>query len=737
MNRMIHRHHITRLALLAGSMLAANAAPAWAAEDAPGDAVGEIVVTAQKRAENAQDVPISIQSMSSETLAKLGAAKLQDIEFAAPSLSFGDGSEQGRTGIRGIIDYSRSAGYDSRVGIYVDGVYYSRSWMNNQTLLGISQVDVLRGPQGTLFGKNTDAGVIAISTVRPSDQLNGQFEAEVGNFGLTRFAGRVNVPLAPAWAVQIAATKLDSDGYYRNTLLGKKNMGVDSTAVRGQLRFHPNSDVDILLTGDYTHDDNSTLHYTYKPAAGTDPYRFQSYYDDSAARRSGGVSLSADIALGGGFDLTAISAWRKGRQMIDFNNETGPAPFLTVHFTSRTEQFSQELRIASPKWDSFDFVAGLYYFRQKNTDRPTNDWGVGFGSFPAPFDAYVGQQTGTLATVSTDSLGAFVHANYRVTDRIELTGGLRYTWERKSLDGLTTYDPVGALSLPLDGYSDSFSKGMLTPKGGINFKINRDLMLFASIGRGFKSGGFNVEATSPTQFAAGIRFRPETVTSYEAGVKAEFLNRRARLNVTGFYQKFKDFQVFTFTNVVVGGVTRSSTTLSNAGQVSSKGIESEFTLAPVDGLTLSATYTYNISKFDSYPGGGDRYNGVLLDADGVQTPYAPKHKAYLAVDYSTGVLPWANLSVHFGYSMQSSQNFDPKVVNPLYHDAYFLPSYDLADARISLAAPDNGAWSISLWSKNLFDKQYLKFINRTALLGTTAVMYGEPRSYGATLRYKF
>ena len=737
MNRAIDRYKPTRLALMLGSILTASAAPALAADAAGQDGMGEIVVTAQKRAENAQDVPISIQSMSSDALAKIGAARLQDIEFAAPSLSFGDGSEQGRTGIRGIIDYSRSAGYDSRVGIYVDGVYYSRSWMNNQTLLGISQVDVLRGPQGTLFGKNTDAGVIAISTIRPSRELNGQVEAEVGNFGLTRFAGRVNVPLSDAWAFQIAATKLDSDGYYRNTLLDKKNMGVDSAAVRGQLRFHPDSDVDLLLTGDYADDDNTTLHYTYKPAAGTDPYSFRSYYDDHAARRSGGLSLSADFGLAGGFDLTAISAWRKGRQIIGFNNETGATPFLTARFNALTEQFSQELRIASPKWDVFDFVAGLYYFHQKNNDRPTNDWGVGVGFFPAPLGAYAGRQTRVLAIVSTDSYGAFVHANVRVTDRIELTGGMRYTWEKKSLDNLTTYDPLGALNMPLNGYSDDFGRGMFTPKGGINFKVNRDLLLFASVGRGFKSGGFNVEATSATQFATGLRFRPETVTSYEAGMKAEFLDRKARLNVTGFYQKFKDFQVFTFTNVQIGGVTYSTTSLSNAGAVTSKGIESEFTLAPVEGLTLSATYTYNISKFTRYPGGGGSYNGALLDADGVQTPYAPKHKAYLAADYSTGLFSWADASAHFGYSMQSSQNFDPKVVNPLYHAAYFLPSYDLADARIGLSAPDGGAWSVSFWSKNLFDKQYLKFVNRTALLGTAAVLYGEPRSYGATLRYKF
>ena len=685
-------------------------AQAQQAQQAQGG-LGDIVVTAQKRTESAQGVPLSIQSLGAQKLEALGAAKLQNIEMAAPSVSFGDGSEQGRAGIRGVIDYSRNAGYDSRVGIYVDGVYYSRSWMNNLTLLGVQQVDVLRGPQGTLFGKNTDAGAIAITTLQPGRRTEGEVQAEVGNFGYWKLGGRLAAPVGSDLAMQLAATHVESRGYYHNSYTSQRNQGLHGDAVAGKLRYQPGAGIDITLAGDYTRDRNTTQHYTAPPAAGGDPYTFRSYYNDHANRDMGGLSLSARVPLGGGYDLTAL---------------------LNQH----TRQFSQEARIASPRRRTYDFVAGVYYFWANNQDDYTSLWGSGLAQLGSVYGLYAGASTGAHASVSTQSVAGFVQGSWRPGRVIELFAGGRLTYEQKRLNDLTTHDPYGYFLAGLHGYADSLSNSFFTPRGGVNLHLTPHVLVFGTVSRGFKSGGWNVEGTSLAAQAAGIRFRPEKVTSYEIGLKSDFLDRRARFNLTGFYERFTDFQVFTFVPTTLYGVTSLTSSLTNAGAVSSQGGEVELAVIPVRGLTVSANYTYDVSRFDRYPGGGGTVAGVPLDAHGVQTPYAPRHKLYAALDYAGQLSPAVGITAHFGYSAQSSENFDPKVINPAYGRYYFIQGYDLADARLGLAGT-HSRWSAALWSKNLFDRRYVLFANRTALLQAPAVMYGEPRSFGLTVGYRF
>lgn len=731
---MIHRRSLLLSAALAAPLLAAGAAQAQETAPAEVSSLEEIVVTAQKRAENLQDVPLSIQTLSAQSLEQIGAVRLQDVERAVPALSFGDGSEQGRTGLRGIVDYSRNAGYDARVGVYVDGVFLGRSWMNNQTLLGTQQVDVLRGPQGTLFGKNTNAGVIAITTRRPSDVADGELLAEAGNFGHHRLAGRANLPLSDAWSIQASVAQIKSDGYYENTLLNRRNMGVDSLAGRLQLRFRPSDDTDVNLSVDAVRDRNSTLHYTNRPAAGSDPFRFQSYADDRADRDTGGASLTVDQKLGE-LTLTSITAYRTGDQVLYFNNETGAANFLTIDLTQKSRQFSQELRLASPRDGAFDWVAGLYYFDQTNEDIGRQIAGPAFAALPAPFPLYANRQVPYGGEVRTRSFAGFANANYRPIEALEIGVGLRYTTEEKTLSDYFVSDPFGIINGQIAPYGDDFSDSFVTPKASITYHLSDAVMMFGSVARGFKSGGWNVEAMSRAQFDAGIRVGSETVTSYELGFKADLLDRRLRVNATAFLQAFEDFQVFSFASRTISGTTVLVSSLTNAGEVESRGLELDVAAVPVDGLTLSANYIYNDSEYTRFPGGGGLVAGVPLDADGVQTPYAPRNKAYLAADWRRAV-GWAEAFAHLGYSVQSSQNFDPKVIHPVFGPGYFIPGYELFDARVGLEALD-GRWEVSLWGRNLGDSEHIKFANRTAVIGANAVLYDAPRTYGATVRLRF
>lgn len=693
----------------------------------------DIVVTVEKRIENAQQVPISLGTVTGRVLEATGSDRLTDIDRIAPSLSFGDGSEQGRTGIRGIMDYSRNAGYDARVGLYVDGVYYSRSWMNNLNLFGVQQIDVLRGPQSTLFGRSTDAGAISVTTVQPSATGNGAVEIEAGNFGQRRVAGRGNIPLSQDVSLQLVGSHVESAGYYYNALLGRHNQGVDANAVRAQLLLDRDG-LRATVAADYSKDDNSTLHYSYQPIVGTSPFTFNSYLDDGARRQMGGVSLTLQKTKGD-YEITSITAYRSGHQFLNFNNETGPVPYLTANIVQQTDQFSQELRIASAQDHSFNFIAGLFYFWGNNEDR--NSLTLGSGLRLLGLDRAVGTVSTLRSSVSTHSTAGFFQANLRFSPLVEIFGGLRLTYEVKHLNDLTSSDPSRLIAVTINGYSDRLSDRFLTPRAGIKLHPSDTLLLYGSISRGFKSGGWNTEGTSAPTFAAGIRFKPEAVMSYEAGFRSMLLDNRLKLNLTGFYERFDRFQVFTFVNATVGDHTVRATSLANVGKVSSKGAEVELAFAPLRGFSISGNYTYNKSVYDSYPGGAGFVGGTILDADGVSTPYAPRHKAYLSTDYALPL--WGGRLIgaaHLGFSIQSSENFDPKVANPVIGDAYLIKGYSLADMRVSIGAP-SGRWRASWWVKNMFDRHYVRFANRTALLGRAAVLYGQPRSYGVTLESKF
>lgn len=721
------------LVVLAAVGLGAGAGKA-ALPDEGGDTLQEVIVTAQQREQRAADVPISLQSLSAADMAGLSAQRLDDIALAVPSLSFGDGNEQGRVGVRGILDYARDAGYDARVGMYVDGVYIGRPFLIGQGLADIAQVDVLSGPQGTLFGRDSDAGAIAITTVQPSDVFNGQASATVGNFGTWNLAARANVPLSPKASLQVSAISLNSDGYYHNQTLDRDNQGRQDIMGRAQLLLRPTERFDLTISADGGHDDNSSLHYAAPPSAGADPYTISSYYNDRVRRAYGGASITAHYTLPDDYRLTSITAYRSGSQNLQFNNETGPLPYLTVGQEQKSRQISQEVRLASPRTADYDYVAGLYYLHQENVDDGGLYGGSGLRLLPRPYSAYAGAVVPYGGEVDTDTYAAFLNGNYRPLSWLELTAGVRYTADVKALRDYHETDPLGFLAGRIAGYSDNQAAGRWLPKGGINIHLDDDTMTYVSVSRGFKSGGWSLEPATPAQLATGIAVAPETATNVEVGVKSAFWGGRGRVNVSAFHETFDDFQVFTSTISRVGGVVVNGLQLTNAASATSQGVELGASLILVDGLRASVNYTYTDAGYDSFPGGaGANARGRLLSADGVQTPYAPRNKLYMALDDSRPLGEGWTLSSHLGYSRQSAENFDPKVDNPVYGQAYAIPGYDLVDARLGVSYQ---GWEVSAWGRNLGDNHYIVFTNRT-LLTNPAVLYGAPRTFGGTLKYSF
>ena len=441
----------------AGLALASTAAAAAAATTPAGasDTVTEVVVTAQKRAENVQDVPSAIQAITGAQIEQQGATSLQDLERTAPSVSFGDGSVFGRAGVRGVVDYSRNAGYDARVGVYIDGVFMGRSFMNNVSLLDVDHIEVLRGPQGTLFGKNNDAGAVNIVTRAPSGEATGEILGETGNFGYHNLSAYVSGPLSgDVLDGSIAVAKADSTGDYYNPILHKNVNGINHLSERAQLRYRPNDDWDIRFSVDGQDYRDSTVHNPQAPAPGASPFVYNSPTDDSEGHTNYGGTLTVQRQLPAGYSLINIMDYRTATERAYFNGQGNQDLWLIGDYHDKVNQFSEELRLTSPKTEKYDYVAGLYFFRMDDQQDNKIDGGQGLVALGGPFAQYAGAQLPSLAHVVSNSFAAYFNGDYRITDQLEINGGVRLTEDHKTLD-YSMLDPFGVILGFVSGLKDA------------------------------------------------------------------------------------------------------------------------------------------------------------------------------------------------------------------------------------------------------------------------------------------
>ena len=430
---------------IAAAVAALTRAPAWSQDQGTsGFALEEVMVTAQKRTQSMQDVPISVQAFSSDALRTLGAAVISDLEATAPSLQtggLGKGSQQ-NMGIRGIVDYSRNIGIDPRMGVYIDGVYQGQSYTADQPLLGLETVEILRGPQGTLFGKNTVSGAINLTTKNPDENFEGEFQAEAGNHDYYKGAAYVSGQLADNFFGAVSLSYEDFGGYYDNIVLNKDTGDWDRTAGRLKLRYLPSDKLELILSADGSKTDS---HDPLSVNAANEPYETTQGFIAEDNTEFWGTALTVNYDFDNEYRLTSITSFRHAEFDIFYDDDLSPLDIQTSVFDEDNDQFSQELRIISPQRDDFDWVAGLYYF---DSERKTNRFAY-FGEdlynvlVPdlAPFASALSGTGSIPSKLDATSWAAYVHGNYRFTEKLELTAGLRYTYEEKKVDWLQVNNP--------------------------------------------------------------------------------------------------------------------------------------------------------------------------------------------------------------------------------------------------------------------------------------------------------
>ncbi len=705
-------------AVLATPAMAQTAtAPDTAADEAVASQ-GEIVVTARKRAESLLEVPISITAFSGDQLRRSGINSVSDIQNSVPNLQYSPrGDLNNQISIRGVGGDPRNVGTESGVSIYIDGVFAGRTSGYNQDLSNISQLEVLRGPQGTLFGKNTTGGVINILTERPSDEFRGQFQGSYGNYEALILKGTVSGPLASNLFAGITLSTTTRDGYVYNAFDGQKLDDVKRRGGRLQLVWQPSPDLSFYWTADHTANNSSfALTQLAPPFAGTGlPYaglntRLRTSLDQSNQQRmrTTGLSQTIDYEAGAGHTLTAVTGWRRNNVVI--YSDADSLPIDTVRsgpFSDQSHFFSQELRLSSPDTGLVRYVIGGYYFNQKAyAYRAT----LVAGSLINGFE--------TQAHVDTESFAGFANVDIHPTDQITVTGGIRYTTEKKTGDFLQNNRTLNYNFPNLRRRDNDVSW-----TGSVNYRPSDSLSFYGTASRGFKSGGFNVEAINATGILpSSLSFAPEKLLNFEAGMKGRLLNGLINFSADAFYDTFDNKQVSQFLGAGIPIIQ-----VGNAGKARIKGFEIEANARPTDILTLSGSLSRLHTRYIRFPDAA-RVGGVLVSYTGNHVELAPAWSADGTADL--------RIPVSFGYITARAT---ARYTGVTYFQPDNLPGnrqsgYTLLSGRIGVES-ENGRTSLAIFGRNLTDKGYYVFSRFNG--SNHQVLYGEPRMYGVELTQKF
>lgn len=752
-------------AILTASFAVTGIQPSFAQDQDNEMAIEEIVVEARRVQESLQDTPVAVSAFNETAIDRMFATDLSEVANFAPNVSVNaiPGFRAAVIAIRGVSTGDIPSSFDPAVSVVVDGFVFGHAQTSLLDFFDIEQIEILRGPQGTLFGKNTIGGVVNVRTKRPGDEFGVEGVLTAGNHG--RIDGKVAIDIPMVEGVLGARFVLlsrNSSGDMTNLIDGSSLNGDDILAMRGKLHFTPNDNFEALLTVEYEKDRSDTppvintsigadgvyggdafFLFGGYPGRGVpgglplgDPHETSLVGPETHLGPNGpgtmgfdghhfdifGVYLNASYAISDSTELTWISGYRSVEANL-YNDYVGEAVpiYSTVRGTDR-ETFSQELRLSSDFSDSLSFVGGVYY--QQN-DLVYYNWtslGSGHPFVPGLFLDADGTQ-------DTKAWAAFGEANYRLNERLRLFAGMRYTDEKKDF----FLRPLGFPS----GIGDSNSWDDITYRVGMDYQVSDDVMGYISFSTGFKSGGFNEQAGTYTAIGP---FDEEKAKSFEVGLKSDLMDNRLRLNLAAFHVKYDDLQLDSV--VTIEAAPGQESRVTNAGKSTVWGLELEATALLAEGFLLNASIGYLDAKYDSYacvlgnpaarPAGFDLVDPVLnlYDCTFLQPKRTPKWTLGASADYewSVGDMGMAGINV----SVSSSSKYFNDTLNSLSGTS---DKRTLMNASVRLVDADD-RWKISAFVLNLTDKNY-----RTSGLGIANLwgmsIYGPPRTWGIEVGGKF
>ncbi|MEW4467553.1 TonB-dependent receptor [Parasphingorhabdus sp. JC815] len=721
-------------------------------QPAANQAFGEIVVTAQRRSESVQDVPIAISAFNAELVEASGSTNITSLNGLAPNVVLqtqGLVANVPMISIRGMSTADPDPNADPKVSTIIDGVYIPFVSSTMLDLFDIERIEVLKGPQGVLFGKNNLAGTINVISARPTDDFGGEVRLTAGSNGLKQFRGKINSGrfADDALAAKVAVNFRDYNGYSRNVITGNKLNGANVKSVRGALNYDRGGAFDSTIVVDWLKQktvgpaphvlDNGDPNWDLLPNEVKNDIRKSAIpFDPIANTESYGGSWTSNLDVGYG-TITSVLGYRHLTYVTrgDFDGLINPVPGLDVGRDFSGESKSGELRYVSPEGEPVDFVVGVYYqtdkWRQFNT-------------------VFANPAVTTLAQLNqdTESYAAFMLVNAHPADGLTLSMGGRYSHDRKKYD---IASQVFVNSNQISSFQSSLESSWseFTPRLTVNYEVTPDVMVYANYSQGYKAGGYNSRGTIPENIGP---YNPERVNAYEIGAKTDLFDRLLRFNVAGFVNNYRDLQ----SSVTKMGVVRPENITTNVAAAKIYGFEVEAMLRPTSNFTISTNLAYLHARYTDFCADTDGVftngapeprqcgpaepiliNGVPngtfsvpTDSTNLELANAPKWSGSIAADY---VIPtsFGQVKLHSDARYSARFNTWGRDNDP----GYYRKEVVMLNASIAVAGHDD-KWKLTFYGSNLTDQDV---ISGAISAGATPVQqfYQPPREFGVDLAFKF
>jgi len=707
--------------------------------------LADIIVTAQKTSESIQRTPLAITAISGSDLAARQINSIEGVLAVTPNVQFSRYGASSRISIRGLGFDNVTTGGEQRVAYHVDGVYLSRPSSIFGSFYDVARVEVLRGPQGTLYGRNATAGAINVITNDPTDHPEGYVAIGYGSYNRVEAQGAVTGPLADGVSARLAFDIVHRDGYGKDITTGVDVDDESTRAVRGKLKFEPSSNFTYVVSGDYLFEKDHAYATHFRGNGGiagpasapteitsfgllyggvvpSNPRDSSNDLTPSAKRTVWGVNGTGKLTLGS-IDVTSITAYRNTKfdTVADLTSLGGGKANGAGRYTQfeYANQFSQELRASySDAWGRL--TVGGYYLHEAL--RGSNALLLSSVSIGAAFPGFTTKGVEVGGSLKTDAGALFAQADVNITSKLKLSVGGRYSVERKEDHDRTAFN-LATPYTPTTPYVTTLIKDgehtwrSFNPKVTLQYTVRPGAMLYATYSTAFKSGGYNLGGGQAP-------FAPEKLTDYEAGVKVDWLDHRVRTNVSVFHYDYKDLQASIITSTAIQ--------IINAAKARVDGIEADIQILPVDHLLISASGSLLNAKYRDFKTADPAAPGFgVQNLSGNWMTQAPPHSAYVSAEYT---IPVSTGKV----VLEGDANWLGRVYfSPFNRALISQPAYALMNASIRFASDHN--WSLSVVGRNLTNKFYIVGAGvSTGLLRSPATSFnGAPRTVSAELRINF
>jgi iron complex outermembrane receptor protein len=712
---------IRRILTASASLLILGAMPAWADDQTASSATGpsvnsantneiqEIIVTATRRETTVQKTPMAITALSNSDLQDSNITDLTKLPLQVPSLFVGGNDNFGSNSvtIRGIGSLALGLGAEEAVGIYIDGVYQGKPYGNIFDFVDIDRVEVLEGPQGTLYGRNATGGAINIVTIQPGNEFTGQANATFTNYGGVDLSAYTVVPLIPnELSLKVALGEEHRDGWAFDPTQNSHPYNLHNQYGSFALRWTPDSATDVTLAGRIG---NTYTGAMFKAADSTLPIDiFPDYYPSYTQNRFSAASLTINRDLGFA-NFVSISGFQDASAIV--SSDSGLLPQQTIDFNSwqYTTQITQELRLVSKDTGPFSWLAGAQYYHENSR-------------VYLPFQVVIAD-TGVLfdAKLRTNSYSGYAEGTYKITDKLSITAGGRYSVDAKDWQGCGNTDiPLSQGISPADcagpeTVRQSKRWDALTPHAVLDYQLTDQLLLYTSATKGFRSGGWNFAIATPAQSP----FNPEYVWSYEAGIKSDWFDRSLRVNLTGFHADYSQLQV----RANVGEFL----SVYNAGAATINGAELQSKLRMLDRLDLGFNAAWLDARYTQYT---YATGGVVTDFTGQTLSRAPKWDFTGNLQYRFDVNGWGTLTPRAEYHYVSQLYYLQPDAQPEGADAIHIVNLNMK------FQPAHGSWNVAIFCDNVTNVQFRTHTFDDPL-GVVAASYSDPRIYGVKLQYNW